>query len=136
MNIKSKIESGFTLIELMITVAIVGILAAIAYPSYTEYVLRGNRAEGIALLNDAAARQERYYAQNNTYADTLAKLGYAASGLSSNSLYALSTPTGTASAYTLLATTQRTDAKCGNLGLDQAGTQTESGTASVADCWK
>ena len=135
MNINSKQQSGFTLIELMITVAIAGILAAIAYPSYTEYVLRGNRTEGQALLNDAAARQERYYAQNNTYADTLAKLGYA-SGNSANGLYVLTTPTGTASAYTLLATTQRADAKCGNLGLDQAGTKTESGTASVADCWK
>ncbi len=135
MNINTKQVAGFTLIELMITVAIIGILAAIAYPSYTEYVLRGNRTEGQALLSDAAARQERYYAQNNTYADTLAKLGYA-SGNSANGLYVLSTPTGTASAYTLLAATQRTDARCGDLGLNQAGTKTETGTGSVADCWK
>lgn len=78
--INFKTSTGFTLIELMIVVAIVGILAAIAYPSYQEYVLRGNRSEAQALLNDAAARQERYYTQNNTYADTTAKLGYSKIG--------------------------------------------------------
>lgn len=131
----NKNSAGFTLMELMIVVAIIGILAAIAYPSYTEYVLRSNRTEGQAMLNDAAARQERYYAQNNTYADTPAKLGYASTS-SANGLYVLSTPTGTASAYTLLATTQKTDAKCGNLGLDQAGAKSKTGTGSVSDCWK
>lgn len=128
-------SAGFTLIELMITVAIIGILAAIAYPSYTEYVLRGNRSEAQALLNDAAARQERYYAQNNTYADTTAKLGYSSASSATN-LYTLSIPSASSSAYSLLATTQRTDAKCGNLGIDQAGTKSETGSGSVSDCWK
>jgi len=127
--------AGFTLIELMITVAIIGILAAIAYPSYTEYVLRGNRSEAQALLNDAAARQERYYAQNNTYADTTAKLGYSSASSATN-LYTLSIPSASSSAYSLLATAQRTDAKCGNLGIDQAGTKSETGSGSVSDCWK
>lgn len=128
-------SAGFTLIELMITVVIIGILAAIAYPSYTEYVLRGNRSEAQALLNDAAARQERYYAQNNTYADTTAKLGYSSASSATN-LYTLSIPSASSSAYSLLATTQRTDAKCGNLGIDQAGTKSETGSGSVSDCWK
>ncbi|MQK16898.1 prepilin-type N-terminal cleavage/methylation domain-containing protein, partial [Escherichia coli] len=61
---KTKAQRGFTLIELMVAVAIISILAAIAYPSYREYVNRGNRSEGQALLSDAAAAQERYYAQN------------------------------------------------------------------------
>ena len=60
-------EKGFTLIELMIVVAVVAVLAAIAYPSYQEYVMRSRRLEGQSLLNEAAARQERWRAQNGTY---------------------------------------------------------------------
>lgn len=136
MNMNVKAEHGFTLIELMITVAIVGILAAIAYPSYTEYVLRGNRTEGQAFLNDAAARQERYYAQNNTYADTPEKLGYSSAN-SATSLYSLGISDTTASTYTLKATTLKTDAKCGDFTLKENGEKTKSGTASsLSDCWK
>ncbi len=127
--------TGFTLIELMIAVAIIGVLMAIAYPSYQEYVLRGNRSEGQAFLNDAAARQERYFAQNNTYADTVAKLGYANNN-SSTSKYTLAISNTTATTYTLTATPARTDSKCGNLTLNQAGTKGESGSGTVADCWK
>ena len=64
MNINNR---GFTLIEMMIVVAIVGILAAIAYPSYQEYVRRGNRAEARATMMDIAQMQERYFSSNNTY---------------------------------------------------------------------
>lgn len=127
--------AGFTLIELMIVVAIIGIISAIAYPSYQEYVLRGNRSEAQAFLNDAAARQERYYAQNNTYADTHAKLGYA-NNQSSSSKYTLGISNVTATTYTLTATPARTDSKCGNLTLNQAGTKGESGSGTLADCWK
>nr|ELD4571953.1 type IV pilin protein [Pseudomonas aeruginosa] len=59
-----KSNRGFTLIELMIVVVIIAILAGIAYPSYDEYVKRGNRTEGQALLSEAAATQERYFSQN------------------------------------------------------------------------
>ncbi|PAV48170.1 pilus assembly protein PilE [Pseudomonas sp. HAR-UPW-AIA-41] len=127
--------AGFTLIELMIVVAIIGIISAIAYPSYQEYVLRGNRSEGQAFLNDAAARQERYYAQNNTYADTAAKLGYANNN-SSSSKYTLAISNVSATTYTLTATPAQTDSKCGNLTLNQAGTKGESGSGTLADCWK
>lgn len=58
---------GFTLIEMMITVAIVGILAAIAFPSYTSYVAKGNRAEGRAAVMKMLQDQERWFTQKNTY---------------------------------------------------------------------
>lgn len=128
-------QRGFTLIELMITVAIVAILAAIAYPSYTKYVQRGYRSEGIAMLNDAMARMERYYAQNNSYAaSNLAGIGitnaYSASGR-----YLLSfAKTPTATAYTLQVVpqdTQKTDS-CGTLSIAQDGTK----SPTTADCWK
>lgn len=132
---KQHSTDGFTLIEVMIVMAIIGILTAIAYPSYAEYVLRGNRSEGQAFLNDAAARQERYYAQNNAYAATPAQLGYASAN-SVNTLYILRINNPTTSSYTLTAIVQRTDARCGDLTLTDTGAQGQSGTGAGADCWK
>ncbi|HEJ3591491.1 TPA: type IV pilin protein [Pseudomonas aeruginosa] len=56
-------QKGFTLLEMVVVVAVIGILLGIAIPSYQNYVIRSNRTEGQALLSDAAARQERYYSQ-------------------------------------------------------------------------
>jgi len=139
--------AGFTLIEMMIVVAIIGILAAIAYPSYQEYVLRGNRSEGQALLNDAAARQERYFAQNNAYVTAQANIARlnmrntsGTSVTSDTGKYALTigNPDGSGG-YLLTATpqgVQTRDTKCGNLTLNAMGTRGVSGSTSVNDCWK
>lgn len=70
-------QSGFTLIEMMIVVAIAGILAAISYPSYRDYVERAGRADGKAKLLEIMQAQERFYSQNQTYT---ANLGAGAGG--------------------------------------------------------
>lgn len=132
-----KRQMGFTLIEVMIAVVIIGILAAIAFPSYREYILRGQRTEGVALLSEGAARQERFYAQNNTYANNVGLLNMNAN--SSNDLYTLSVDNATATTYTLSATAinrQADDVKCGNFGLNEAGNRTVSGTRDVEFCWR
>ena len=66
---------GFTIIELMIVVAIIGIIAAIGYPSYTTYLHKAGRAEGSALLLDVMEKQEQYYRRNRTYTVELTDLG-------------------------------------------------------------
>ena len=65
---RASARAGFTLIELMITVAIVGILAAIAYPSYQDSVRKGKRAEGRTALIDFLQQQERFLTQTGSYA--------------------------------------------------------------------
>ena len=67
---------GFTLIELMIVVAIVGILAGIAYPSYMDHVRKGNRAKAQAFLMDLAQRQQSYLIVHRQYAQSLTQLGF------------------------------------------------------------
>lgn len=78
MNAFMKNRCGFTLIELMIAVAVVGILAAIAVPSYQQYIIRGNRAAAQAQMMDIANREQQYFLANRSYADkaTLETNGY------------------------------------------------------------
>lgn len=134
---------GFTLIEVMIVVAIVGILAAIAYPSYREYVLRSNRSEGMAMLNDAAARQERYFAQSNAYVtdnddiDNLNLRSSTASGVTSDTGKYTLTVAGGGGGYTLTATQAFGDTDCGNLTLNALGARGRSGSAkTIEQCWR
>lgn len=135
--------AGFSLIELMIAVAIVGILAAIAYPSYRNYVLKAGRADGQGMLMDAMARQERFYTENNTYTTSLTSLGYSAdtnvaSPEGNYQLSAAACGAGITSCVKLTATPaggQAEDTECANLTLDSTGAKGISGTGTAAACW-
>lgn len=133
-RITKRTSRGFTLMEVMIVVAIVGILAAIVFPNYQEHVLRGNRAEGQALLTTAAARQERYRAQNNNYARSVAEL-YGGAKASETGKYDLGV-NGDGTDYTLTATPTFSDADCGNFTLDEKGERGVAGSKGKDHCWR
>ncbi|MGJ7519263.1 type IV pilin protein [Variovorax sp. LT1P1] len=141
-----KDERGFTLIELMIVVAVIAVLSAIAYPSYQEYVMRSRRAEAQSLLNEAAARQERWRAQNGSYitpggAETdITKLKLPNGTQSEHGYYTLEVAND-ASGYLLTARragSQAADGKCGNFTLNAAGKKDMvAGTpGTVEQCWR
>jgi type IV pilus assembly protein PilE len=76
----SRRHEGITLIEVVVAIAIVGILATIAFPSYQQYRLRVNRSIGKQCLLDVQRKQEGFYMRNNTYTSDLAALGFATTG--------------------------------------------------------
>ncbi|WP_296227885.1 type IV pilin protein [Ralstonia sp. UBA689] len=149
-SIPTRQAAGFTLIELMIVVAIVGILAVIAYPSYQKYVLKSHRADAKTALLDLAAREERYFTLQNTYATSPAALGYGAAAFpipvqtGSQSYYQLTVVVNNAAAtgpqYKATAAPmpiQQPDA-CGSYTIDQLGVQGNTGMATgttSAQCW-
>jgi type IV pilus assembly protein PilE len=148
---KSQIlRRGFTLVELMIVVAVIGILASIAYPNYAEYVLRGKRAEARTALLDLMQQQERFLTQNGTYAKVPANTAFKThSGDSAASgHYTLSATECDAPApvdlrlcvqLTAALKVAGSDPKAGNLGLNSTGAKTCTGSTSATPltvCWK
>lgn len=128
MPIRSR---GFTLIELMVVAAIIAILAAIAYPSYQQYVVRGKRSAAQAQMMDIANREQQYLLANRAYADTtaLAASGFALPGeVSSNYSYSVSVNnSATPPTFTITFTAIGSQASDGNLTLDSVGTKEPAG---------
>jgi type IV pilus assembly protein PilE len=147
-----KTSRGFTLIELMITIAIIGILARIAYPAYTSSALKGRRAEGRTAILQLLQQQERYMTQNGTYlvfanpacATNTIPFKTFSGDVCASAKYQLSTDAcpGTTTGTTLsvrecirvTATPASTDADAGNLQMTSTGTKTCTGTNSSV-CW-
>ena len=131
---------GFSLIELLIAVALVGILAGIAYPAYTSHVQRAHRAEARAVLLEAAQYMERYYSANTSYASASLpdRLSHSPAGsTSANARYTLAV-TAEATSFTLTATPTKADG-CGALTINQLGVRgapsPESGITAES-CWR
>jgi type IV pilus assembly protein PilE len=131
-------QRGFTLIELMIVVAVITVLAMIAYPSYMDSVRKSRRADAITALNTIAQQQERWRANNTTYTTDLTAAGL---GVANPAHYTLSVNGTSATGYAATATAagaQTSDAKCASLTLTLAGgnlAYTSTGTATAAQCW-
>ena len=143
-------KKGFSLIELMIVISIIGILAAIAYPSYNEYTTRSRRADGQASLLDLATRLERFYSENNTYATATIASGNTGTDVlgvntSPEGWYTLSITNQGAGTFTVQATPRleqaNRDTRCQSLTYNNLGQKgiadgpagTPTGTA--AQCW-
>ena len=128
---------GFTLIELMIVVAIVAILVTIAYPSYEEQMIKTRRAEGRAAMLEVATRLERCFTRFNAYNNAVC--AGAASMRSENGYYQVSAGAVTATSFSLQAQPQLAqvkDTKCGTLTLTSVGVRGQTGTPpSGYKCW-
>jgi type IV pilus assembly protein PilE len=138
---------GFTLVELMITVAIVAILATIATTSYTSQIRKSRRTDARSALLDLAGREEKLFSTTNAYTGTLSNLGYSSATIGSApgdytvtvaSPDTVGQPGATFPTYSITATAinaQAGDAECTSLSVDQTGKQTNGGPGTVATCW-
>ena len=125
---------GFTLIEIMIVIAIIGIILTISIPSYNEYVKKGRRAEVVSLLSEQAQTLERFYTRNNVYTGV--------TGLSTGNDFYTITPTLTDQTFVLTATRKTGSAmatdKCGDFTLTNTGVRSMNNATTgltTKDCW-
>jgi len=138
MQHNKKEYRGFTIIELLIAVAIVGILAAVAYPSYVDSVARSNRTEGQRELLRIANLEEQFYMDNRTYTTDMTALGLNASPfITEGKHYSISaTIADGGDSFTLTATAKNAqatnDASCKELKVTHAGVK----TATSSYCWE
>lgn len=155
-GMRLRTEAGFTLIELMIVVAIIGILASIAIPSYNDYLVKARRGAAQSFLMQVASQENqilldrrRYVSVANNGVFQNAPSTDASSGVNlpvpENVLnyydvtVAATNPTGAPPTFVVTATprgSQVADTLCGTLSLNELGTKGETGAGTPADCWK
>lgn len=137
---KRQKQQAFTLIEMLIVIVIVGILAAIAYPSYQASAQKSRRADGKAAVVDAAALQEKFYFRENEYTSSVDDLNGATS---TDGYYSVSIeqPCGSSSCFTMVATAtgiQASDTDCAEFSMTHTGVRAAAdsdGNDTTADCW-
>lgn len=146
-----KKQQGFTLIELMIVVAIVAILAAVAMPAYRDHVTKANRAAAEAFMLKAANREEQIMLDMRSYVAVAANANFPNATNATPPGINMAIPTDvsryynvvitvpSAGAYTITATPigsqLASDTRCGTLGLDQTGNKTVSTSNPASACW-
>ncbi|HEY2463523.1 MAG TPA: type IV pilin protein [Steroidobacteraceae bacterium] len=134
-------KNGFTLVELMITVAVVAILAMIAIPSYTQYIKRGNRTDATKTLTLDAQALERCYSQSFTYAVATCPIVGTSPAASPQGYYTITitVTAGPPETYTLTAVPVRApqtgDASCTAFTLDSTGAQGATPAGNTQTCW-
>jgi type IV pilus assembly protein PilE len=142
--VKYKKTSGFTLIELMIAIVIVGVLAAIALPAYQDYIKKSRRAEAAAVLTEAAQRLEVFYSQNGRYCAAsdcaaIAAVFQTTIPAGGTAYYNVGASAVGTKSYTLNAVPAggMTGDECGTLTITQTGqTSVSGGTLGSAACWR
>lgn len=125
-------DAGFTLIELMIVVAVIAVLLTIGVPTYRDYMLRGHRANAQAVLTEIAGRQQQFLLDRRAYASTLAELNFTVdSEVAKRYDLQITIPVGTVPAFTVSAVPKDSQVgdSCGTLSIDQSAARLPAG------CW-
>lgn len=147
MTFASHKARGFTLIEVMITAAVIAVLVGVAFPGYTRMMIKVRRSDAHESLMKAVALQEQFYVDNKRYATKMSELGYVdGSGTATDSPksreghYTITVSASTASTFTLQAAPvsgapQSKDTYCGTLSITDKGIKAKTGSSSLSDCW-
>ncbi len=139
----TKRTKGFSLVELIIVIAIIGLLAAVAIPSYNSYMLQSRRVDATSFLIEVASEQVRFYSEYNRYSDKMSELGFGAADTaeSDEGFYTVTITTAdnnsrySATAAPMAGSPQLKDVECANFTLNSSAQRTVSGTSTAESCW-
>ncbi|MGB0513331.1 MAG: type IV pilin protein [Wenzhouxiangellaceae bacterium] len=131
-------NAGFTLVELLVAMAILGIVLGVAIPNYRQWVLESGRSEAMSVLMQGAQTLERCFTRYSAYNDGNCALGAGDTVMSENNKYQLTVSTVTANTFSLTAAPQgkqAEDTKCGSFTLSNTGARGVSTGTDPAECW-